>query len=91
MENMEISMDDAVTSFIKRTEGSSLIVTGWVVVASTAEGAIKGEPLGFTMLGSAGLAEHVKLGLLMSAANLIEGEQLRERLGLPKPPEPPPF
>ena len=79
-------MDDAVTSFIKRTQGSSLIVTGWVVVASTAEGAIKGEPLGFTMLGSAGLAEHVKLGLLMSAANLIEGEQLRERLGLPKPP-----
>ena len=54
-------------------------------------GAIKGEPLGFTMLGSAGLAEHVKLGLLMSAANVIEGEQLRERLGLPKPPEPPPF
>jgi hypothetical protein len=57
---MEITMDDAVTSFIKRTQGSSLIVTGWVVVASTAEGAIK-------------------------------GEQLRERLGLPKPPEPPPF
>ncbi len=53
-------MDDAVTSFIKRTQGSSLIVTGWVVVASTAEGAIK-------------------------------GEQLRGRLGLPKPPEPPPF
>ena len=43
------------------------------------------------MLGSAGLAEHVKLGLLMSAAYLIEGEQLRERLGLPKPAEPPPF
>ena len=90
-ERMEITMDDAVTSFIKRTQGSSMIVTGWVVVASTAEGAIKGEPLGFTMLGSAGLAEHVKLGLLMSAANLIESEQLRERLGLPKPPEPPPF
>jgi hypothetical protein len=88
---MEITMDDAVTSFIKGMQGTSTIVTGWVVVASTAEGAIKGEPLGFTMLGSAGLAEHVKLGLLMSAVNVLEGEQLRERLGLPKPPEPPPF
>jgi hypothetical protein len=88
---MEITMDHAVTSFIKGMQGTSTIVTGWVVVASTAEGAIKGEPLGFTMLGSAGLAEHVKLGLLVSAVNVIEGDQLRERLGLPKPPEPPPF
>lgn len=88
---MQISMDDAVTSFIKRTQGSSTIITGWVIVASTAEGAIKGEPLGFTLLGSAGLAEHVKLGLLESGAQVIKGDQMRERLGLPKPPEPPPF
>lgn len=88
---MEITMDDAVTSFVKSTQGSSIIVTGWVLVASTAEGAIKGEPLGFVMLGSGGLAEHVKLGLLESASQVIKGDQLRERLGLPKPPEPPPF
>ena len=59
-ECMEITMDDAVTQFIKGKYGDSMMTTGWVVVASTAEGAIK-------------------------------GEQLRERLGLPKPPEPPPF
>ena len=40
---MEITMDDAVTSFIKGMQGTSTIVTGWVAVASPAVLKIMGE------------------------------------------------
>lgn len=92
-ELMEITMDDAVTGFVKDTLGESTIITGWVVVVSTAEGALAGAPNGFVILHNQGLPRHTQLGLLQSGVNSVTNDQMFEALGQsrPKPPSPPPF
>lgn len=69
-------MDQSITDFIKRTQGESVIVTGWVLVAATAEGAIAGAPLGFTIANSDGMPAYAKIGLLSSAVGSIENENM---------------
>ena len=69
-------MDQSITDFIKRTQGESVIVTGWVLVAATAEGALAGAPLGFTIANSDGMPAYAKIGLLNSAVGSIENENL---------------
>lgn len=91
---MRITMDDAITQFIKDRYGDSMLTTGWVLVVSTAEGALAGAPNGFVMMHNEGLPQHTRLGLLQSGVNTITHDQLFECLGTnkPKPPSsPPPF
>lgn len=87
---MEITMDDAVTQFIKGKFGDSMMTTGWLLVVSTAEGAVAGAPNGFVMVHNEGLPQHTQLGLLQSGVNSITHAQMFEWLGGRKP-EPPPF
>ena len=47
-------------NFIKTLQGESVIVTGWVLVAATAEGALAGAPIGFTMTSSEGMPSYSK-------------------------------
>ncbi len=90
---MQITMDDAVTSFVKDQVGRSTIITGWVIVVSTAEGAVAGAPNGFVMLHNEGLSQPTQLGLLQSGVNTVTQDQMLAALGrsIPKPPPPPPF
>ena len=83
-------MDDAVTQYIKSQYGDSLMTTGWVLVVSTAEGALKGAPNGFVMIHNEGLPQHTQLGLLQSGVNSVTQDQMFEWLGQTKP-KPPPF
>ena len=69
-------MDQTVTDFIKSHQGESVIVTGWVLVAATAEGAVAGAPLGFTMASSDGMASFSKVGLLESAVRSIHDDTM---------------
>lgn len=83
-------MDQTITDFIKRIQGESVIVTGWVLVAATAEGALAGAPLGFTMTNSEGMPTFSKIGLLESAVQSIHEDNLfmaweNRKLG-PNPP-----
>jgi hypothetical protein len=87
---MQISMDDAVTQYIKSKYGDSLMTTGWVLVVSTAEGALAGAPNGFVMMHNEGLPQHTQLGLLQSGVNSVTHDQMFEWLGQTKP-KPPPF
>jgi hypothetical protein len=87
---MQISMDEAVTQFIKAKYGDSMMTTGWALVVSTAEGALAGAPNGFVMLHNEGLPQHTQLGLLQSGVNSVTHAQMFEWLGGRKP-EPPPF
>lgn len=87
---MEITMDDAVSQFIKRKYGSSLMSTGWVLVVGTAEGALTGAPDGFVIMHNEGLPNYTQLGLLQSGVNSVTHEQLCAWIGGSKP-EPPPF
>lgn len=83
-------MDATIDNFIKRLQGDSVIVTGWILVAATAEGALSGAPLGFTMTNSEGLPTYSKIGLLESAVKSIHDENLflawEDRKGGPMPP-----
>jgi len=89
-ENMEITMDDAVSQFIKAKYGDSMMTTGWMLVVSTAEGALKGAPNGFVMIHNEGLPQHTQLGLLQSGVNSVTHAQMFEWLGNKKS-GPPPF
>lgn len=89
-DDVEISMDDVVTQFIKAKYGDSMMTTGWTLVVSTAEGALTGAPNGFIMLHNEGLPQHTQLGLLQSGVNSVTNAQMFEWLGGRKP-EPPPF
>jgi|GEM_PF-1969123 len=89
-ERMEITMDDAVTQYIKAEYGSSMMTTGWMLVVSTAEGALKGAPNGFVMIHNEGLPQHTQLGLLQSGVNSVTHDQMFEWLGQSRP-KPPPF
>lgn len=83
-------MDATIDTFIKNLEGDSVIVTGWVLVAATAEGALAGAPLGFVIASSDGLPSHSKTGLLESAARSLHDENMflawEDRSKGPKPP-----
>lgn len=89
-ECVQISMDDAITQFIKSKYGDSMMTTGWTLVVSTAEGAVAGAPNGFVMIHNEGLPQHTQLGLLQSGVNSVTHAQMFEWLGGRKP-EPPPF
>ncbi len=69
-------MDQAITDFIKGHQGESVIVTGWVLVAATAEIARAGAPFGFTMVNSDGMPTFSKIGLLESAVQSIHNDNL---------------
>lgn len=69
-------MDNAIDNFIKTLQGDSVMVTGWVLVAATAEGAVSGAPLGFTIANSEGMPSFAKLGLLESAVQSINNENM---------------
>lgn len=69
-------MDNAIDNFIKTLQGDAVMVTGWVLVAATAEGAVSGAPIGFTMANSEGMPSFAKLGLLESAVQSINNENL---------------
>jgi hypothetical protein len=69
-------VDQTISDFIKRVQGDSVILTGWVLVAATAEGAVAGAPLGFTMASSDGMPTYTKIGLLQSAVQSIENHNL---------------
>lgn len=69
-------MDNAIDNFIKTLQGDSIMVTGWVLVAATAEGAVSGAPIGFTIANSEGMPSFAKLGLLESAVQSINNENL---------------
>lgn len=83
-------MDAAIDKLIKAAQGDSVIVTGWVLVAATAEGALAGAPLGFTMSSSEGMASYSKIGLLESAVRAIHDDTMflawEERKQGPLPP-----
>lgn len=83
-------MDATIDDFIKTLQGESVIVTGWVLVAATAEGAIAGAPLGFTMTNSDGMPAHSKIGLLEMAVRSIHDDNMflawEERKQGPLPP-----
>jgi hypothetical protein len=83
---MSISIDEALDRFVKNSEGNSKIVTGWVVLVSVVDGTVGGAPAGFTMVNSESMAEHVKLGLLESATQLIKSEILFQRFDRPDSP-----
>ena len=83
-------MDDAVTQYIKSKYGDSLMTTGWMLVVSTAEGALKGAPNGFVMIHNEGLPQHTQLGLLQSGVNSVTQDQMFESLGRSRP-KPQPF
>ena len=87
---MEITMDDAVSQFIKAKYGESMMTTGWMLVVSTAEGALKGAPNGFVMIHNEGLPQHTQLGLLQSGVNSVAQDQMFESFGRSRP-KPPPF
>ena len=67
-----------------------MMTTGWMLVVSTAEGALKGAPNGFVMIHNEGLPQHTQLGLLQSGVNSVTQDQMFESLGRSKP-KPPPF
>ena len=52
------------------------MVTGWVLIAATAEGARAGAPLGFTLANSEGMPAYTKIGLLESALQSIHDANL---------------
>jgi hypothetical protein len=84
------NMDAAIDTFIKNLEGESVMVTGWVLVAATAEGALAGAPLGMVIASSDGLPSFSKTGLLESAARSLHDENMflawEDRQKGPKPP-----
>lgn len=69
-------MDNAIDQLVKRHNGDSVMVTGWMLVVGTAEGAVKGAPLGFTMAHSEGLPAYSQIGLLESALQSIHNTNL---------------
>ncbi|MFM6967764.1 MAG: hypothetical protein ACKOWN_02385 [Microbacteriaceae bacterium] len=83
-------MDQAVDNFIKQVQGDSVMVTGWVLVVGTAEAALAGAPLGFTMTSSQGMPVYAKLGLLESGVQSINHDGLIQAMSDaaegPKPP-----
>lgn len=94
MAKIEITMDDAVSQYIKDFQGDKIIVTGWVIVAATADASNAGAPLGYTKISAEAMAQHAQLGLLESAVNTIRGDQMRDSFRQqhrrrPDPNEPP--
>jgi hypothetical protein len=92
--NKQINMDDVISKFVKDFQGDAAIVTGWVIVAATADASRAAAPLGFTTIAADAMAQHAQLGLLESAANIIRGDQMRDmshrrRRRKPDPNEPP--
>ena len=83
-------MDDTVTQYIKSQYGNSMMTTGWMLVVSTAEGALKGAPNGFVMIHNEGLPQHTQLGLLQAGVKSVTHAQMFARLGNKKS-GPPPF
>ena len=83
-------MDATIDNFIKTLQGESVIVTGWVLVAATAEGALAGAPIGFTMTSSEGMPSYSKIGLLESAVRSIHDDNMflawEDRQQGPRPP-----
>lgn len=83
-------MDATIDNFIKQVQGESVIVTGWILVAATAEGALAGAPIGFTMSSSEGMPTYSKIGLLESAVRSIHDENMflawEDRKMGPNPP-----
>ena len=83
-------MDATIDNFIKNFQGESVIVTGWILVAATAEGALAGAPIGFTMSSSEGMPAYSKIGLLESAVRAIHDENMflawEDRQQGPRPP-----
>jgi len=89
-EHVKNTMDEAVTQFIKAKYGDSMMTTGWTLVVSTAEGALKGAPNGFVMIHNEGLPQHTQLGLLQSGVNSVTQDQMFQSLGRARR-KPPPF
>lgn len=83
-------MDKAIDETIKQISGDSVVVTGWIVVAAIADGATTGAHIGFTMVNSEGMPCFAKLGLLESAVQSINNENLflawEDRKQGPRPP-----
>jgi hypothetical protein len=83
-------VDATIDNFIKQVQGESVIVTGWILVAATAEGALAGAPIGFTMSSSEGMPPYSKIGLLESAVRSIHDDNMflawEDRKMGPNPP-----
>lgn len=84
-------MDATIDNFIKKLQGESVMVTGWVLVAATAEGAVSGAPIGFVMTSSEGLPFYSKIGLLESAARSIHDDNMFLAWEDRSKPQAPPF
>jgi hypothetical protein len=69
-------MDEAIDNFIKGIHGNTVIVTGWVLLAGTAENASQG----FTMVRSEGMPTYTQLGLLESGLQALDHGALIEVL-----------
>ena len=83
-------MDKAIDATIKQINGDSVMVTAWIVVAAIADGAATGAHIGFTMVNSEGMPSFAKLGLLESAIQSINSENLvlawEDKMQGPLPP-----
>lgn len=69
-------MDKAIDQTIKKISGDSVMVTAWIVVAAIADGASTGAHIGFTMVNSEGMPNFAKLGLLESAIQSLNNENM---------------
>ena len=83
-------MDRSIDNAIKQINGDSVMVTGWIVVAAIADSTSTGAHIGFTMVNSEGMPGYAKLGLLESAIQSINNDNLflawEDKSQGPKPP-----
>ena len=77
----ELLIDDVISDYMKNEFGDKTIVTGWVLTASVSDAGKGGEPNGFVYSSSAGMASHVKLGLVSSVVDDIRNISLLTFLG----------
>jgi hypothetical protein len=77
---MELNVDEFMDTYVRKVFGETNMVTGWVIIAATANAAEGGDPSGFVYASSDGMPEYSKLGLVNSVSNDIQNLHLRDVL-----------